>query len=99
MNQPATKKVLNLDNETGYQVDEKDNIDIKENKPAPMIQATEIGMMIALPITLGTLFGLWLDNKFLTHPKLLLSGLLTGVFLSFTNLYFIVKQFSKKRDK
>lgn len=63
------------------------------------VQSSEIGFLIALPITLGALFGLWLDKKFHTQPKLMLSFLFLGVFLGFLNLYIIIKQYSRKDKK
>ncbi|OGG07981.1 hypothetical protein A3A59_01990 [Candidatus Gottesmanbacteria bacterium RIFCSPLOWO2_01_FULL_42_10] len=69
----------------------------KKGSPSGVfIQATEIGFSIALPITAGALFGLWLDNKFKSHPKLTLSFLFVGILVAFGNLFMTVKQFSQK---
>ncbi len=62
-------------------------------------QASEIGFSIALPISLGALFGLWLDKKYVSHPKYTLSFLFVGIVLSFVNLFYIVRVFSKKVKK
>lgn len=46
-----------------------------------------MGWYVASAILLGTLGGLWLDNKFNTKPILALVGVLAGTFMAFYGLY------------
>jgi F0F1-type ATP synthase assembly protein I len=63
------------------------------------IQSSEIGLLIALPITLGALFGWWLDDKFATKPRMMLSLLVFGVIIGFSNLFLVIKQYTKQDKK
>lgn len=89
------KKVLKLDeSEVVEEVSEKSR---KKALPSTYLyQATEIGFTIALPISMGALFGLWLDKKFASAPKLTLTFLFIGIFIAFANLFVIVRKFSQK---
>lgn len=94
----TTKKILDIRSDTSYQVVEKRTKQSKKPNKFALIEATELGFSIALPITAGALFGLWLDQKFLSQPKLTLSFLFIGIFVAFANLFSIIKKFSKKKD-
>lgn len=95
MSAPKIKKVLKLDGTAEYSLEEvKDD---KQKPKLPLVLATEVGFTIVVPMTLGALFGLWLDNKYQTHPKLTLSFLFLGIFLAFGNLFILVKRFSTKK--
>lgn len=58
--------------------------------------ATELGFLIAIPLSGGVFLGVWLDSIFSTHPKLTLSLLGLGVIVSFANLFIVLSEFSKK---
>ncbi|MBI4058594.1 AtpZ/AtpI family protein [Candidatus Gottesmanbacteria bacterium] len=91
------KKQIRLDVPQGYITEEKSEKKIHQKLPLPVLmQAAEIGFTIALPITLGALFGLWLDNRLMTHPKLTLSFLVIGIIVAFTNLFTVIKKFTDK---
>lgn len=95
-----TRKVLKIGCGQDISLVEEETVSPKSEKPGAVFylaQASEIGFSIALPISLGALFGVWLDKRFSTHPKLTLSFLFVGIFLGFTNLFMVVKYFSKKR--
>lgn len=99
MKDEKLKKVIRLEGESGFKVvEEKKPQFIKATeKRMSFVTASEMGFSIALPIVLGTFFGLWLDGKFNTHPKLTLSFLFIGIFFGFTNLYLIVRTYSNKK--
>lgn len=58
--------------------------------------ATELGFLIAIPLSGGVFLGVWLDSIFSTHPKLILSFLGLGVIISVTNLCIVLSEFLKK---
>lgn len=60
---------------------------------------SEMGLMIALPLLGGVVLGKVLDDKFLSYPKLTLSFLILGMIISFTNLYFLLKEYTEKEIK
>ena len=92
------KKILKLGEKTEIQVVAipKGDNQKTEHRVYFLAQATELGFSIAIPISLGALFGVWLDSKFNSHPKLTLSFLLGGIFLAFLSLVHVVTTFSKK---
>ncbi len=58
-----------------------------------LAEASTIGLQVALSIFIGLAFGVWLDSKFDTFPKLALLFLLFGVIAGFLNYYrFAAKQ-------
>jgi ATP synthase protein I len=94
---PERKKLLKLGEQNGFKIEEQ----LVENRKQKfnfslLSQASEVGFSIALPITAGALFGLWLDGKFSTKPVLTLVFLFLGIFIAFFSLYVIVQDFSKK---
>lgn len=93
------KKILKLDGALENQIVEQQNTKPKSKQPAVyfLAQASEIGFSIAVPISLGALFGVWVDNKLGTHPKFTLSFLMVGIFLAFLSLFYVVSIFSKKK--
>lgn len=58
----------------------------------------EIGFTISLPIVSGALLGSFLDSKLGTYPKMTLSLLLTGVFLSFVGLFHTIQSLIHQSD-
>ncbi len=58
-----------------------------------LAEASTVGLQVALSIFIGLGFGLWLDRKFDTFPKLAFLFLLLGVAAGFLNYYrFAAKQ-------
>ncbi|MBI3954809.1 AtpZ/AtpI family protein, partial [Candidatus Gottesmanbacteria bacterium] len=47
--------------------------------------ASNLGFTIAIPIVIGAVLGSFLDNKLNTSPKLTLSLIMLGLFISFYN--------------
>ena len=93
-----SKKILRLSRNEGFEIVNAPEKPKRGQKEVYFfIQASEIGFSIALPIVLGALFGLWLDKKLSTAPNLTLLFLSVGIFMAFTNLYLVVKNFSKKK--
>ena len=93
MKQILQKKVLKLDGSEKYELVTVEKTK-KPNFSSKIIPAVELGFAIALPITGGALFGLWIDKKRATAPIFTLICLLIGVFLAFANLLKLVKDFS-----
>ncbi|MEK7165186.1 MAG: AtpZ/AtpI family protein [Patescibacteria group bacterium] len=97
MNQQANKKILELG---GNGVTLKDKPPVETNSPDNfywVLQASEVGFSIALPIVAGAFLGLWLDKKIGTQPIMTLIGIMLGVLLSAAKLMGLVREFSKKR--
>lgn len=54
--------------------------------------ASNLGFTIAIPIVIGAVLGSFLDNKLNTSPKLTLSLIMLGLFISFYNIYKLAKK-------
>lgn len=54
--------------------------------------ASNLGFTIAIPIVIGAVLGSFLDNKLNTSPKLTLSLIMLGLFISFYNIYKLTKK-------
>ena len=93
------KKFLKLD-ESGYRI-EKKQVPIQKSETTIqfLMNASEMGFSLALPIVLGAFFGLWLDGKFQTQPMFTMSFLFVGIFFSFARLFIIVRDYSKPDKK
>lgn len=98
MKSTKTKKILKLGQYEGFDIVNTPQISPKRGQRGvnTLLQASEIGFSIALPIALGALFGLWLDKKLNTAPNLTMSFLFIGIFMAFAKLYLVVRDFSKK---
>ncbi len=90
------KKVLKLDQNKEYKIVAAEEQKKKQLQFFGLGMATEIGYSIAVPVVLGALIGVWLDIRFQSKPKFTLSGIFTGIFLSFVNLYKIVQNITRK---
>lgn len=97
MNPVKTKRILKLGEHEGFEL-----VSVPETKPKrkkrsvyTIIQASEIGFSIALPIVMGALFGFWLDQRLDSAPILTLLLLLVGIFFAFTNLFLLIRNFIK----
>ena len=59
-----------------------------------------IGWFVAIAILLGTLGGLWLDNKLGTGPIFLIIGIILGLAAAAYGVYSAIKPFFKQyQDK
>jgi F0F1-type ATP synthase assembly protein I len=54
--------------------------------------ASDLGFAIAIPIAGGAILGSILDQKLNTQPKITLSLIFFGIFISFYNIYKIVRK-------
>ncbi|MFH1648052.1 MAG: AtpZ/AtpI family protein [Chloroflexota bacterium] len=64
------------------------------------LRLTGVGFYIAACILLGTLAGLWLDNKLNTRPLLMIGGLLAGLAVAIYGVYQMIRPLmSDKQDK
>lgn len=58
-----------------------------------LAEASTIGLQVALSIFIGLGFGIWLDRRFDTFPKLAFVFLIFGIIAGFLNYYrFAAKQ-------
>ena len=49
--------------------------------------AWQLGFLIAIPMVLLILIGLWLDNYFQTHPLFIVAGAVAGISLTVYEVY------------
>lgn len=61
--------------------------------------ATGLGFVIASPLVVGTLGGLWLDTQFGTKPMLVIAGMLVGLVGSFFTTRHVVLPFLEKKEE
>ena len=99
MKAKATRKILQLGKDNSYEVVDLTKKTKKSIQFLSVGLATEIGYSIAVPLVLGAMFGVWLDGKFDSKPKLTLSFLFLGLFISFARLYKIVNVIIKGSKK
>ncbi|HDH99331.1 MAG TPA: AtpZ/AtpI family protein [bacterium] len=59
---------------------------------------TELGFLIAIPLIIFLLLGLFLDKKFETFPIFLICGILIGLGATFVDVYYLVLPFLEKRS-
>lgn len=62
---------------------------------------SQIGILMATPIFMCTLFGYWLDTKLGTQGLFLILFILVGVYAAFRNLFVTVLKMTdtEKKDK
>lgn len=92
-----SKKVLDLKKGKLY-ISDKTNQN-KIDKPKEIFSlglAGEIGFTVSVPLVLGAFLGVWLDEKIGTRPKITLSLIFLGLFVSIINLYKIIKDIIKE---
>lgn len=100
MKQVQQKKILKLDGSEEFEIVPEVKKKVSGQKMSFLLtQTSEIGFAIAVPISVGALFGVWLDNKFNSHPKLTLSFLFVGIALAFLGLFSLVRTFTNKKTK
>mgnify|MGYP006279172221 CR=1 FL=1 len=57
----------------------------------------ELGFLIAIPLVLFLVIGVFLDNKFNVFPFLTLAGIFLGILATFFDIYYLVLPFLKKK--
>lgn len=75
-----------------------------ENNPknqlaAAMVLGLELGFLMAVPLIIFLLLGLWLDRKFDTMPLFVIVCLLAGLAVVFWEVKKIILPFLEKRSK
>lgn len=58
----------------------------------------ELGFLIALPLVLLLIFGLFLDRKLKTTPLFLIIFVISGFVITFFNVYYLILPFLEKRS-
>jgi F0F1-type ATP synthase assembly protein I len=59
----------------------------------------ELGFLIALPLVIFLLLGIYLDKKFQTFPTFLVFAIIIGIVLTFLDVYYLVLPFLDRRYK
>ena len=59
----------------------------------------EMGFLIALPLVIFLILGVFLDKKFETFPFYLISAMILGLVLTFFDVYYFVLPFLTKKLK
>ncbi len=59
----------------------------------------ELGFLIAVPLVLFLVLGVWLDKRFNAFPICLVSGIIIGLIITFLDIYYLVLPFLNKRSK
>lgn len=80
------------------EIDKKETEEISEKKRflEGLELASDLGFTIAIPIVIGAVLGSFLDNKLNTSPKLTLSLIMLGLFISLYNIYKLTRKNSSK---
>lgn len=60
---------------------------------------SELGFLIALPLVICILLGIYLDRKLNTFPWILLMMVLAGMGLTVVNVYKVIIPFLEKRSE
>jgi len=58
---------------------------------------SELGFLIAFPMIVCILLGIWLDRRLNTFPWILLASILIGMILTIVDVYKIVIPFLEKK--
>lgn len=59
---------------------------------------SELGFLIAFPLVICILLGLWIDKKLNTFPWILLTSVFIGIALTIADVYKIIIPFLEKRS-
>lgn len=93
------KKFLKLES-TGYKIIEQKETSRRIPKQSGLYflaQASEIGFQVAIPISVGVLTGVWLDQKLTTAPLFTLLLLGVGILFAFLALFNILRLFGNRK--
>lgn len=99
------RKVLNLgtkDQEAKIIEEEikEDNTNDNQAKFLSLLSiSTNLGFAVSIPIVAGAMIGVYIDKILETSPKMTLSLIFVGTFLSFSYIYKIVKENKKDKQK
>lgn len=93
----STRKQI-VFNKKGYHIESQAIVSNNKDKEtgrkkyfAVLAHSAELGFILSLPIVFGAIFGSYLDKNLGTEPKLTLSLIFMGVFISLANLYNFTK--------
>jgi len=59
----------------------------------------ELGFLVALPLVVFLVLGVFLDKRFETFPIFLISGIIIGLILTFVDIRYLILPFLEKRSK
>lgn len=74
----------------------------KKNKPNVFYTLSlglELGFLIALPVVIFLILGIFLDKKFQSFPISLILSVILGLVFTFLDIYYIVLPFLDKRSE
>ena len=70
------------------------------NRWVAALRLTGVGFFIAACILIGTLVGLWVDDKLNTEPLFMIGGLLFGLVVAIYGVYRMIQPLmGNKQDK
>jgi len=69
----------------------------KTNFPRALVLGSELGFLIALPLTICLIIGILIDKKLNTFPKILILAIIVGIGLTVINVYKLVLPFLDKK--
>ncbi|MDD3734909.1 MAG: AtpZ/AtpI family protein [Candidatus Pacebacteria bacterium] len=71
----------------------------KQNVFYTIFLGLELGFLVALPLVVFLVLGVFLDKKFETFPIFLISGIIIGLILTFVDIRYLILPFLEKRSK
>lgn len=69
----------------------------KKNMGQALILGTELGFLIALPLIICLLIGVFLDKKLNSFPFCLIASVLLGIVITILDIYKLVIPFLEKK--
>jgi F0F1-type ATP synthase assembly protein I len=69
----------------------------KTNFSRALVLGSELGFLIALPLTICLVIGILIDKKLNTFPKILILAIIVGIGLTVINVYKLVLPFLDKK--
>ena len=71
----------------------------KQNVFYTIFLGLELGFLVALPLVVFLVLGVFLDKRFETFPIFLISGIIIGLILTFVDIRYLILPFLEKRSK
>ncbi|MGE4555160.1 MAG: AtpZ/AtpI family protein [Candidatus Paceibacterota bacterium] len=71
----------------------------KSNVFYTLLLGLELGFLIALPLVIFLILGIFLDKKFQSFPISLILSVILGLVFTFLDVYYIVLPFLDKRSE
>ena len=68
----------------------------KQKKLYSLSLVYQLGISLIVPLLIGILGGIWLDNQFKTSPIFVLIGLFLGIMIAGYSLYYELLPFLKR---